>query len=100
MERQRKYKIDEEMKKLNVVAYKAALKIIPEKLNIAFNTFHNYRKLKIGDKGDIPYEIVRKLECIFGLEKGGLANYTVECNDLSTLIAERLTGENNALKSD
>jgi len=88
METQRKYKIDEEMKKLNLVSYKAALKLIPLKLNIAFNTFHNYRRLKAGDKGDIPHEMVRKLECIFGLPTGNLANYSVECKGLDALMAE------------
>jgi len=62
MKELRKYKIDEMMNKLNLPKYKAALKIIPKTLGIAFNTFHNYRKLKVGDKSDIPYGQVRKLE--------------------------------------
>ncbi|TKC04908.1 hypothetical protein [Pedobacter frigoris] len=90
MENQKKYKIDEEMRKLNHVSYKAALKIIPKRLKIASNTFHNYRKLLLNDKADIPYGLVRKLECIFGLNMGELANYSVDCKSLDILIKEPL----------
>jgi len=71
MKELRKYKIDEMMNKLNLPKYKAALKIIPKTLGIAFNTFHNYRKLKVGDKSDIPYGQVRKLEILFKIKEGG-----------------------------
>lgn len=80
------------MRKLNLVSYRAALKIIPKRLNIAFNTFHNYRRLSLSDKADIPCEMVRKLECIFGLNAGELANYSVECKSLDVLREELLRG--------
>lgn len=76
------------MNALNLPGYKAALKIIPEVLDIAFNTFHNYRKLKIGDKQDIPHELVRKLEILFKLKQGELANFSVECKSLDEFIHE------------
>lgn len=88
MKKLRKYKIDEEMNKLNLPKYKAALKIIPEELDVAFNTFHNYRKINIGDKADIPYELVRKLEKLFKLKEGQLANFSVDCKSLDVLITE------------
>ncbi|MES2457655.1 MAG: hypothetical protein V4594_19010 [Bacteroidota bacterium] len=88
MKDQRKYRIEEEMVKLNLPGYKFALKVIPEILDIAFNTFHNYRKLRIGDKGDIPYEMVRKLEIIFQLKEGELANFSVECKGLQAMMKE------------
>jgi hypothetical protein len=94
MEKQKKYKIDEEMNKLNLPKYKAALKIIPEELGISFNTFHNYRKINIGDKTDIPYESVRKLEKYFKLKEGQLINTPVEGKSLDILIRE------NRKKSD
>ncbi|WP_316790150.1 hypothetical protein [Pedobacter frigoris] len=78
------------MRKLNHVSYKAALKIIPKRLKVASNTFHNYRKLSLNDKADIPYGQVRKLECIFGLNIGELANYSVDCKNLDVLIREPL----------
>lgn len=89
MKKLRKYKIDEEMNKLNLPTYKAALKIIPEELGVAFNTFHNYRKLNIGDKADIPYELVRKFEILFKLKEGQLANFSVDCRSLDVLITEQ-----------
>ena len=88
MEEPRKYKIEEEMNKLNLKNYKAASRLIPKYLNIAFNTFHNYRKLPIDGKSDIPYATVIMLEGIFGLETGQLANYPLERKSLDTLIAE------------
>ncbi len=88
MEKQRKYKIDEEMQKLNLPAYKAAIRIIPRELNIAANTFHNYRKLTIDDTKDIPHDNVRKMEKIFGLKEGGLVNFPVECKSLEEFMKE------------
>jgi len=88
MKDQRKYRIEEEMTKLNLPRYKFALKAIPELLDIAFNTFHNYRKLRVGDKADIPYEMVRKLEIIFQLKEGELANFPVECKGLDAMMKE------------
>ncbi|WGQ07859.1 hypothetical protein QG516_14950 [Pedobacter gandavensis] len=88
MEEPRKYKIEEEMNKLNLKSYKAASRLIPKYLNIAFNTFHNYRKLPINGKADIPYATVIMLEGIFGLGRGELANYPIEEKSLAQLIAE------------
>lgn len=86
MKKQKKYKIEEEMSKLNLTMYKRALKYIPELLDIAFNTFHNYRKMAIDAKADIPYGMVRKLEIFFGLKEGGLANYKVDCKSLKEMV--------------
>lgn len=88
MERQKKYKIDEAMKRYNLPNYKAALRLIPKALDIAFNTFHNYRKLSLDDKADIPYVIVRKLEMIFEMKNGELANFKIECKSLEGLIKD------------
>ena len=88
MKEQRKYKIDEEIRKLNLPNYKAAIRIIPRELGIASNTFHNYRKLRVTDKADIPYEMVRKLEIMFKMRLGELANSSVQCEELDVLIRE------------
>ncbi|WP_316819488.1 hypothetical protein [Pedobacter gandavensis] len=88
MEEPRKYKIEEEMNKLNLKNYKAASRLIPKHLNIAFNTFHNYRKLPLSGKADIPYGTVVLLEGVFGLERGELANYPLEIKSLATLVSE------------
>ncbi|MNR09061.1 hypothetical protein D3C85_1252500 [compost metagenome] len=88
MEEPRKYKIEEEMNKLNLKNYKAASRVIPRHLKIAFNTFHNYRKLPVDGKADIPYATVRLLEGVFGMKDGELANYPIEMKSLDTLIRE------------
>lgn len=93
MKEQRKYKIDEAIRKLNLPNYKAALRIIPLELGIASNTFHNYRKLKVTDKADIPYEMVRKLEIMFHMKIGKLANSKICCQDLNVLIMEYNSSE-------
>ncbi len=99
--KQKKYKIDEEMNKLNLTMYKKALRYIPKLLNVAFNTFHNYRHMTIDAKADIPCEMVRKLEVVFGLKIGGLANYKVSCKSLKEIMrAEHNMEENNNVWQD
>ncbi|TCD03091.1 hypothetical protein [Pedobacter psychroterrae] len=95
MKKQKKYKIEEEMSKLNLTMYKRALKYIPELLDIAFNTFHNYRKMAIDAKADIPYGMVRKLEVFFGLKEGELANYTIDCKSLKEMVLAEIKGQND-----
>jgi len=83
-----KYKIDACLQQLNVQNYSIAMKIIPKELNISSNTFHNYRKLRLNSKSDIPYILIRRLENIFNLERGGLENFVLEFKDLGALIKE------------
>ncbi|PWN64198.1 hypothetical protein C1634_006275 [Chryseobacterium viscerum] len=52
------------------------------------NTAKNYRKIQIGDGQDIPYEIGRKLEIMFGLEKEGISNEKISCKSYIELIKE------------
>lgn len=96
MEEPKKYKIEEEMNKLNLKNYKAASRLIPKYLNIAFNTFHNYRKLPLNGKADIPYATVVLLEGVFALEPGQLANYPLEMKSLQTLIYVEACQKENA----
>ena len=93
MKKQKKYKIDEAMNNLNLPRYKAAIRIIPQMLGIAFNTFHNYRKMTLDNKADIPYEMVRKLENIFNMKEGELANYKIDGRNLDTLMSEEDPGK-------
>nr|WP_121274028.1 hypothetical protein [Pedobacter schmidteae] len=81
-----KYKINEYLYGLNVVEYSAARKIIPRELDISLNTFHNYRSIKIDSSADIPYEVVRKLEIMFNMKRGGLENSVIKAGNLRTLI--------------
>jgi len=90
LQKQRKYKIHEEMVKLNLTMYKIALKHIPKMLDIAFNTFHNYRNMPIDSEADIPYQMVRKMEIFFGLKEGGLANFEIECSSLKEIAREEI----------
>lgn len=81
-----KYKINEYLFNLNVIEYSAARKIIPKELDISLNTFHNYRNLKIDSEADIPYSIVRKMEILFNMKRGGLENSVIKAKKLKALI--------------
>ncbi|WP_316840039.1 hypothetical protein [Pedobacter gandavensis] len=82
----KKYKIDQYLYSLNVTDYKKASKLIPEILGIAYNTFHNYRRIEVGESKDIPYEKVIRLEKLFGFELGELTNQDVEGKTLKELF--------------
>lgn len=69
-----KYKINELLEQLTVNEYKFAMKKIPGLLNVSMNTFHNYRKIKIGERQDIPYEKIKIMEILFGVGYGALEN--------------------------
>lgn len=86
--RKYKYKIDDCLEKLNVTDYAKAMKAIPLELAISCNTFQNYRKLMLSSKSDIPYILIRRLENIFNLERGGLENFVLEFKDLGALLKE------------
>lgn len=72
---EKKYRINECLDLLTIKEHRFAMRMIPEILNIAPNTFHNYRSIEIGDKQDIPYEKVKMMEILFELEPGGLQNF-------------------------
>lgn len=76
------------MDKLTYSQHKLIKRLLPEIINASINTFHNYRRLQIGDEKDIPFETVRTLEVLFGLEVGGLANYDVNVKTCSDLFRE------------
>ena len=68
----KKYKIEECIDNLKRHEYRIVLKAIPRIIGKGMSTFYNYRDILIDDKLDIPYQIARKLEVLFGLECGGL----------------------------
>lgn len=70
-----KYKIDEFLENLPAKQNKKLVSQIPGILNISYNTFRNYCKIPLRSKKDIPYACIRKLEILFGMEGGELANY-------------------------
>ncbi|NQX42341.1 hypothetical protein SAMN05421820_11161 [Pedobacter steynii] len=84
----KKYKIDEYLYSLNVTDYKKASRLIPKILGVAFNTFHNYRRIEIDDPQDIPYEKVIAMEKLFGLEAGKLANRDLNFKTLREIFNE------------
>lgn len=83
-----KYKINECMDKLTYNQHKLIKRLIPGIIRASINTFHNYRKLQMGDDKDIPYETVRILEVLFGLEVGELANFEVKAKSARALFKE------------
>ena len=70
----RKYRINELMEEYSIKKHQFALKKIPQVLNISANTFHNYRRIELGDMQDIPHEKVILLEKLFEIEAGTLIN--------------------------
>ena len=85
-----KYKIHEFMENLTVRQYKFLNKLIPKVIDKSINTFNNYRNLQLEDEGDIPYETVRKLEILFGIEAGSLANDRIEGKNFKELMEEQV----------
>ncbi|MBB6499602.1 hypothetical protein [Pedobacter cryoconitis] len=81
-----KYKINYFLDKLTVKEYKFAMKMIPKMLDISMNTFHNYRRIKIGQPQDIPYEKVKLMEILFDTESGALENVKMNGKSLVQLL--------------
>jgi hypothetical protein len=81
-----KYKINDFLDSLTVKEYKFAMKHIPRILDVSMNTFHNYRKIKVGDRQDIPYEKVKLMEILFDVKSGGLENAKVTGKSLFQLF--------------
>ena len=83
-----KYKINEFLENLTVKEYRFALKKIPVILDVSTNTFHNYRRILLGEVQDIPYEKVKILEILFNVKPGGLENQKLTGKSLVQLIKE------------
>lgn len=84
----RKYKINEFLERLTVKEYRFALKKIPVIMDVSMNTFHNYRRIRVGEAQDIPHEKVRILEILFNVAPGGLENRKLTGKSLVELIKE------------
>lgn len=80
-----KYRIDEYLFSLNVRQYRKAMLLLPNLLGISLNTFHNYRKILLGESKDIPYEKVVLMEHLFEFEQGTLANQNPTSESLKAL---------------
>ena len=85
-EKMEKYKINAFLDNLTIKEYKFAMRTIPVVLDVSMNTFHNYRRIKIGDRQDIPYEKVKQLEILFGIEHGSLINGKITGKSLTQLF--------------
>jgi hypothetical protein len=80
-----KYKINQLLDQLTVKEYKFAIKIIPKVLNVSMNTFHNYRRIGLDERQDIPYEKVKLMEILFDVESGALENSPISGKSLFQL---------------
>jgi hypothetical protein len=85
-ENMEKYKINAFLDNLTIREYKFAMKTIPLVLDVSMNTFHNYRRIKMGDRQDIPYEKVKQLEILFGIESDTLINVKITGKSLTQLF--------------
>ncbi len=81
-----KYRINDHLDRLTLKEYRAAIKIIPKVLDVSVNTFHNYRRIKLRDKQDIPYEKVKMLENLFEVKTGELDNFRLQGASLRQLM--------------
>ena len=86
----KKYRINTYLDTLTIKEHKEAMKLIPELLQISINTFHNYRRIKINDVQDIPYEKVRMMEILFEMGEGTLINYEIKGNPLKPSLREKI----------
>jgi|GEM_PF-893941 len=72
-----KYKINDCLDTMTYMGYMDTMAKICGVLGISKNTFHNYRKLDIDARRDIPYKIVCKIELFFKIPFGTLKNYEI-----------------------
>jgi len=86
----KKYRINTYLDTLTIKEHKEAMKLIPELLQISINTFHNYRRIKINDVQDIPYEKVRMMEILFEMEEGTLINHVIKGSPLKPSLREKI----------
>jgi hypothetical protein len=82
----KKYRIQEMMEKLTVIEHAKLMKLIPKIIGKCTNTFGDYSNILLGDKKEIPYNIVVKLEILFGLPPNGLCNITITGSHYKKLI--------------
>lgn len=80
-----KYKINDFLEGLTLREYKFAMRVIPGLLKVSMNTFHNYRRIKIGARQDVPYEKIKIMEILFGVESGALENSKITGKSLVQL---------------
>jgi hypothetical protein len=79
----KKYRINEMLDKLPGPEYRLAIKILPDELGVSIATFGNYRAIKLGEKQDVPHEVIAKLEQFFGVGPGELRNYDIEIKPIA-----------------
>jgi len=84
-----KYRINEHLRKMSVDDFQKSLKLIPAILGISHASFNNYRKIELGDKKDIPHEVVDKLEKLFCLQPGQLQNFTTEVRPIGEMTEDK-----------
>ena len=83
---EKKYKIQEMMEKLTVIEHAKLIKLIPKIIGKCINTFNDYSNILLGDKKEIPHNVVVKLEILFGLPPYGLSNITITGSHYKELI--------------
>lgn len=77
---EKKYKINDCLDSMPYLQYMKAANELPKMLGISRNTFHNYRKILVNVKKDIPYRIVCMMEIYFNIPFGTLRNYEISLN--------------------
>jgi len=83
----RKYRIEELLRKLPFDQHSKALKVLPVQVGISPPSLSIYRKIKLDDPQDIPHTVVAKMEQFFGIGPGELQNFTTTVTPISRMMA-------------
>ncbi|HMI01986.1 MAG TPA: hypothetical protein VK541_05860 [Pedobacter sp.] len=84
--KEKKFKIEEILNSLSRVEYAKVIKLIPGIIGKSVNTFNGYARITVSSKTEIPYNIVVKLEILFGLPPNGLCNIVITGSHYKELI--------------
>lgn len=83
-----KYKIDDLLTALPKKDYDEAVNKIIIEIGVPYSTFQGWRKIKIGEKRDIPAEKLFGIAKFFGKPAEELKNYDVKITPFSTAEEE------------
>ncbi len=74
----RKYKIQDCLDNMTKREYDRIIKMIPPLIGKSYNTFNNYKNIRLNDREEIPYRVGIILEYFFDLQPGGLYRYPIK----------------------
>jgi len=82
----KKYRIEDCLNNLTKREYDLVIKQIPKLIGKSYNTFNNYKNIRMSSREEIPYRIGILLEFFFELPPGGLYRYPIDGISYSELV--------------